>query len=75
MEGVGIAGQLGLKVLTSWATAWATADVFKSFLSESLTANYDRIDDDSLEAAPLWRYTRRSLKAYPGIQWLIQVDL
>lgn len=49
MEGVGIAGQLGLKVLASWAATWVATDVFKSFLSESLTANHDRIDDDSLE--------------------------
>lgn len=48
-EGAGVIGQMGLKVLANWAATWVAVDAFPAFLSESLTANYDRIDDDSLE--------------------------
>ena len=49
MDGVGVQAIMAYKVLTAWADAWVAVDSYMGFLSETLTANHERIDDESLE--------------------------
>lgn len=49
MDGAGIIGQLALKVLANWAATWVAVDAYIPFTGETLSANHDRIEDDSLE--------------------------